>query len=100
MANEDPRYLDWIRRLPCARCGAPGSQAHHSTIGRGMAQRSHDHEAMPLCHGCHHDLHAHGLGFPRARLQAWQEEQVTRCRARWAAEGRKDFEKTEVGDEF
>lgn len=52
-------YLDWIHDQPCVLCGllnipqSSKTSAHHMRHGQGMAQRSADWLAMPLCHDCH-----------------------------------------------
>ncbi len=51
-----PDYLDWIRTLRCAVCGKGLREftlveaAHTNVLGfRGMAQKSSDYSAIPLC---------------------------------------------------
>ena len=45
----NPRYLAWIRTLPCLVCGrTTGIEAAH-TGPHGMAQKSTDISAIPLC---------------------------------------------------
>ena len=45
----NPRYLAWIRTLPCLVCGrTTGIEAAH-TGPHGMAQKSPDISAIPLC---------------------------------------------------
>jgi len=45
----NPRYLAWIRTLPCAVCGASrGIEASH-TGHHGLGQKSPDTSAIPLC---------------------------------------------------
>jgi hypothetical protein len=64
----DERYLRYIRQQPCCVCGGIDVQAHHIRVGSinhdkkpaGMAQKSSDRWAVPLC-GRHHDeCHAQG----------------------------------------
>ena len=69
--DRDPAYLQWIRSLPCAICGANGARseaAHTSVLGpRGLSQKSSDYSAIPLCYG-HHRGNAdsyHALGERR-----------------------------------
>lgn len=81
MAGEDSAYLDWIRSHPCAvdRCGESAIHAHHRTGRKGMSQRAHDHQAMPLCWKHHrqlHDLAGFFAGWTGERLADWQDEQV------------------------
>lgn len=45
----NPRYLAWIRTLPCLVCGrTTGIEAAHAG-SHGMAQKSPDSSAIPLC---------------------------------------------------
>ena len=49
----DPRYLAWIRTLPCAVCGSRrGIEASH-TGPHGLGQKSSDLTAIPLCRKHH-----------------------------------------------
>lgn len=78
MAGEDPEHLRRLRALPCAKCGRPPpAEAHHPTGAalRGMAQRSNDHLAIPLCADCHWDFHHACRQFGKmnkAERRAWQ----------------------------
>lgn len=64
-AWRSPKYLDWIRSLPCANCGKPGPSDPHHLIGiAGMGTvggKAPDQFAVPLCNGikdrCHQELH-------------------------------------------
>ena len=50
-----------------------------------MSRKSHDHEAMPLCHLHHTEFHAlngYFKGWVQEQIRAWQFEQVTRTQAR------------------
>jgi hypothetical protein len=45
----NPKYLEWIRTLPCLVCGARrGIEASH-TGPHGLGQKSPDTSAIPLC---------------------------------------------------
>jgi hypothetical protein len=45
----NPKYLAWIRTLPCLVCGARrGIEASH-TGPHGLGQKSPDRSAIPLC---------------------------------------------------
>ncbi len=83
MAGEDKDYIDWIKQQPCNQCGKQGScDAHHKT-GAGLAMRSHDHLAMPLCRACHTEFHASSGAFKKMEKQArrdYQDEAIERCR--------------------
>lgn len=81
MAGEDPVHVERIKQRRCAMCRAHGPvEAHHSTASQpGMAKRSHDHEAIPLCAACHRDFHGASARF------------------RWMGkEGRRDWQRTMV----
>jgi len=81
--KRDRKYLEWIRSLPCAvlthrlpgatRCyGAV--EAHHPT-GSGLALKSADREAFPLCRGHHGEFHrliGTFKGWVKAVLKEWQ----------------------------
>lgn len=83
MAGEDKAHCAQLRELPCCRCRArPAGEVHHRT-GAGMAMRSHDHEAMPLCSSCHTAFHAASgpfKGWDKARRAEWQDMMVERYR--------------------
>ena len=57
----DPAFLAFVRSLPCSICyRTRGVEAAH--IGRrGMAQKSSDREAIPLCSLHHREQHRIGL---------------------------------------
>jgi len=72
----DPKYLSWIRTLPCAICGKPApSEAMHQRClgGGGMGLKPSDHETLPGCKsvpdriGCH--MFEQQFGF----LLLWEE---------------------------
>lgn len=64
--REDPKYLRWVRLLPCVQCAwkgrvTVGCEAAHVKIGLaehgwrefGGGERSHDDHAVSLCPSCH-----------------------------------------------
>lgn len=61
-AKPDPKYLAKVRELRCCICEAFGlqqlspTQAHHPICERHGGERVPDHEAIPLCEGCHQGL--------------------------------------------
>lgn len=70
--KRDPEYLDWVRLLPCANCGREPAEPHHlkgdpHLYAGGVALKSPDHLAMPLCRTCHNWLHAAGPGWQEAQ---------------------------------
>lgn len=75
----DSDYLRRVRALPCCKCGGKGGEAHHTTFGRGMAQKSPDRETMPLCWQCHYDFHSLTgpfKGWEKQQIREWQRLQV------------------------
>ena len=47
-------YLDWVKTLPCAKCGAPPpSDPSHLNSFKGTATKSPDPWAIPECRQCH-----------------------------------------------
>lgn len=49
-------YLDWIKTLPCDRCGAaPPSDPSHINTLKGAGTKSPDWFAIPECRSCHDD---------------------------------------------
>lgn len=81
-AGSDPAHLRWIREQPCCCCGLRFPiEAHHSTVGRGLSQKTSDREAMPLCLFCHSDFHGalgHFAGWTKAMRKTWQLDMVSR----------------------
>lgn len=106
MAGEDTEYTKWIRKQPCAKCGGiPPSECHHHTEGanapehdrgrkqlsgkRGLGQRAHDHESMPLCWKCHKGIQSFTgpfEGLTKAERAQWQDQQVRHYRELYAEE--------------
>ena len=80
----DPKYLSWIRTLPCASCGSTHQvEAAHTGSDGGMRQKASDTSCVPLCHDCHQSApvsyhrnrEALGIDFPSlvARLNGVYE---------------------------
>lgn len=69
---KNPKYLDWVRTLPCCNCAAPeGSEAHHiKGVGHmsGVGMKASDFTAMPLCRDCHRTTHTE----PEQALMQWE----------------------------
>ena len=65
--QRDEKYLDWIRQQPCCICGARDVQAAHLRVSSiengkrpvGLAEKSSDKWALPLC-SYHHRMQ-HGM---------------------------------------
>ena len=91
MAEEDHAYLAWVRAQPCAaRALGPcwgGIEAHHDRDMTGLALRSHDHRAIPLCrrHHQHVDQAARGIfsGKTRDERRDFFEAALFDTRERW-----------------
>ena len=47
--HRDPKYLAWIRTLPCLVCGSTWRIEASHTGPHGMAQKSPDRSCIPLC---------------------------------------------------
>ena len=59
--SRDPKYLAWIRTLPCMVClDETTTEAHHEPPKGMGGGRSTDYDAVPLC-GAHHRAR-HGTG--------------------------------------
>lgn len=84
MAEDNPTYLAWLRRQPCAKCNHPEpSHAHHHTGRRGKSQRASDNDAMPLCWRCHrlfHDAAGPFQEWTKEQRISWQDDLVARYR--------------------
>jgi len=52
--------LQRIRLLPCANCGAGGSDPHH-IISRGAGGVDVEENVLPLCRHCHSKIHSVGI---------------------------------------
>lgn len=59
---KSPKYLKYVRTLPCVVTGKSPVEAHH-LIGHhegGMGMKSSDYYAIPLSPEIHRELHDHG----------------------------------------
>jgi hypothetical protein len=52
------RHMAAVAELPCVICGARPVQVHHCISGRYAQRRASDFDTIPLCRGCHDELHA------------------------------------------
>jgi hypothetical protein len=53
MIFRSEKYLRWIRKFPCVKCGKK-AEAHHEPLGKsGTGIKPPDSQALPLCHRCH-----------------------------------------------
>lgn len=90
-ATESWEYLGWVKRQPCAIAGCERRpcDAHHSTHGRGLSQKTDDFHSIPLCALHHHDFHAatgHFKTWLKAQRRDWQDRQVELHLVRFARE--------------
>jgi hypothetical protein len=64
-------YLNWVKSLDCCYCGAPADDAHHIIgVGNfsGMGMKAPDYLSVPVCRGCHGNLH----GNPELWPSQWE----------------------------
>ena len=67
----DKKHLDYVRFLPCTKCGRPGpSDPHHVSFieGTGVGTKPSDMFVIPLCHPCHMALHVGSLDLSREEI--------------------------------
>jgi len=66
MKRSYPKYLAYVRTLPCCVCNKPGpSEPHHiKGVGgfSGAGLKAPDYASMPMCATCHREMHDHGEG--------------------------------------
>lgn len=58
-------HLDWIKTLPCVRCGRSPCDPAHVRIGTdgGTGLKPSDRYAVPLCRACHDIQHKGEVTF-------------------------------------
>jgi hypothetical protein len=63
-------YLDWVKTLPCAICGADAEPHHIKGCGHysGAGLKADDILTMPLCHQHHMACHDHPESFGQERM--------------------------------
>ena len=85
MTYRNPKYLAFVRSLPCAMCGSMiDVQAHHiKSIGNlsGVGLKANDQYTMSLCVDCHCRMHT----TPELWPDQW--EYVARALGRAVEEG-------------
>lgn len=55
----DKKYLAFIRKQPCCRCGSKFQiEAHHTSTG-GIGLKGSDYDAVSLCFFCHKNMDNH-----------------------------------------
>ncbi len=85
--TDAPQHLAWLRRQPCClgylyACSGV-VESHHTTLGRGLSQKSSDLDAMPLCARHHNALHnftGFFAGWSRSQRAEWQREMSAKYR--------------------
>ena len=53
-------YLNYVKSLECCGCGVKADEAHHiisAGLGGGMGTKASDLLVMPVCRGCHDEIH-------------------------------------------
>lgn len=95
MAGEDPDYISWLGRKPCAcGCGRRSGPPHHPRHDVGIAKRAHDHRAVPLSPECHESIHRLTFGFfkgwVRQQVRDWLDALAVKYRAEYAKTNRSD----------
>jgi hypothetical protein len=74
-------YMNAVRSLPCARCGAaPRSQFCHSDEGKGTGIKSDCRLGWPGCAQCHHDIGTRRI-YPKEQRRALEAEFARQTRA-------------------
>ena len=88
---EDAAYFAGVKVLPCCCCGAAGPSDGHHCMDRppsdvsvyryfgGIADRSADFDAIPLCRGCHDMFHRNHGEFARRYGPDYQHIPTTRA---------------------
>ncbi len=87
--TDAPKHLAWLREQPCClgylyACSGV-VESHHSTLGRGLSQKSSDLDAMPLCarhHFCLHNFTGFFAGWSREQRAEWQRTMSAAYRPR------------------
>lgn len=73
-------YMNAVRSLPCARCGAaPRSQFCHSDEGKGIGIKSDCRLGWPGCAQCHHDIGTARI-YPKEQRRQIEAEMARRTR--------------------
>lgn len=89
-AERDPKYLEFVRSLPCCVSGVYEVEAHH-IVGHGesvMGSKCSDYYTIPLSRELHAELHQHGY-------RTWEDQHgsqimyVMRTQRQWIAQQRK-----------
>ena len=88
---EDAVYFAGVKSLPCCCCGSAGPSDGHHCMDRppadvsvyryfgGIADRSADFDAIPLCRGCHDLFHRNHGEYTRRYGPDYQHIPATRA---------------------
>ena len=80
-------YMNLVRALPCAHCGAPPRSVFcHSDEGKGMGIKSDCRQGWPGCHECHDAIGTRRI-YPRNQRRALEAEMARQTRAQIEASG-------------
>ena len=95
MTRRSKAYLRHVRQTPCLACRSPYPSAHHlqRVGGKGMALKTDDKWAVPLCHTCHMDLHQGG----RSEDLWWALKGIDPVK--WAKENHARFQRETARDQ-
>lgn len=75
-------YMAWVRSLSCCGCGqTPAGEAHHCIADRYGSSKASDLHTIPLCRGCHNELHAAWDHWERTHGPQWRHVAATIERA-------------------
>jgi hypothetical protein len=93
--GDDPKYLQFVRTLPCCVCGAePPSQASHvGTTRKGMGIKCVDVEAVPHCDTCHREWDGRKpryrfcAGWTRGERMLWADVVIHQTQAAYERQG-------------
>lgn len=70
MIYRSEAWLNAVRSLPnCVLCGAPGVQAAHVNLGKGMSIKADDCACAAICPDHHHEID-HGTKLSRAERRS------------------------------
>jgi len=75
---ENKPYLDFVRTLPCIFCRTDHAEPHHIiSIGMGfMGGKAADIHTMPLCRGCHTEVHENPDDYPQTKWMVLTQEKA------------------------
>ncbi|WP_051222302.1 DUF968 domain-containing protein [Neptunomonas japonica] len=83
-AFRSPKYLKWVKSLPCCMCFGNADDPHHiKGVGHlsGGSMTAPDNFVMPMCRNCHAEMHRNPELWPD------QWEYVARTLAQAISEG-------------